>query len=191
MLLELPGEKSPLHAVHSFRLDQRVRRCARILDDSLLHAKLQCGDMIAQDAMYHRGCLSNLYRNASSVQLEGHYTDQERRLHGIAFSELISFIEETVTSSQDRIPIFKLSDLRKLYCRHLEHLGILLETRVHSTRLKNRTLSQFEDMSAHKEGKEVILMFNRDIGEAVSSAASINYDDEGFILAKAACILRR
>ena len=43
-------KKNILHLVQSFRLDQRMRRCAHILNDSLLHAKLQGGDLIAQDA---------------------------------------------------------------------------------------------------------------------------------------------
>ena len=36
-----------------------------------------------------------------------------------------------------------------------------------------------------------MLAFNCDIGEVISSAASTNYDDDGYILVKAASILRR
>ena len=61
---EPENEKSPLNLVQSFRLDQRVRRFAHILNDSLLHAKLQGGDLIAQDVKNHRYCLTNLYRKA-------------------------------------------------------------------------------------------------------------------------------
>ena len=64
------NEKYPLYLVQSFRLDQRVRRCAHILNDSLLHVKLQGGDLIAQDAKYHRYCLTNLYRKLSNIQLK-------------------------------------------------------------------------------------------------------------------------
>ena len=60
-----------------------------------------------------------------------------------------------------------------------------MEGKVHSTRLKNRILSQIDDLTAHNEGREVLLAFNCDVGEALTSAASINYDDEGFVLAKA------
>ena len=69
-------------------------------------------------------------------------------------------------------------------------LGITLETRIHSTRFKKRIFSQFEDMSDYNEGREVILVFNYDIGEAMTTAASINYDDDGYILAKEANIQR-
>ena len=47
------SERGQLHLAQSFRLDQRVRRCANLLEDSLLHAKLQNGDMIAQSAKYN------------------------------------------------------------------------------------------------------------------------------------------
>ena len=36
-----------------------------------------------------------------------------------------------------------------------------------------------------------MLPFNWDIGEVISTAASTNYDDDGYILVKAASILRR
>ena len=77
------SEKDALHLIQPFWLDQRVRRCANILHDSIHHAKLQSGGMIAQHAMYHKVCLSNFYRKASAKQLEGHYTDEERKLHGL------------------------------------------------------------------------------------------------------------
>ena len=72
-------EIGPLHLVQSFRLDQRVRRCVNVLEGSYLHAKLQNGDLIAQDAMYHKVWLSNLYRSASYKQLDGNFSDYERK----------------------------------------------------------------------------------------------------------------
>ena len=56
-------------------------------------------------------------------QLEGHYTDNERQLHGIALSEVANFIEQTATTSEEVIPLVKLSDLNKTYCQKLEDLG--------------------------------------------------------------------
>ena len=51
---DLPADsKSALHLVQSFRLDTRVRRCARLLNDFPLLAKLNSGNLITQDAMYH------------------------------------------------------------------------------------------------------------------------------------------
>ena len=72
--------KGPLHLVQSFQLNQRARRCANLLEDSYLHAKLQNGDMITQDAKYHRNSLSKLYSSAVNKQLEGNFSDHERKL---------------------------------------------------------------------------------------------------------------
>ena len=100
-------------------------------------------------------------------------------------------IEEIVVNATDTIPVFKLKDLIKLFDAQLKDLRITLETRTHIKRFKNRLLSQYEDLSAHNKGKKVILKFNHNIGEAITSAAGINYDDDGCILAEAANILRR
>ena len=109
-----------------------MRRCTHILNDSLLHAKLQGGDLIAQDVKNHRYCLTNLYRKASNIQLEGHFTNDERKLHGIAFGRVISFIEEVLFNTADAIPVFKLSDLIKHYNSSLQDLGLTLETRTNT-----------------------------------------------------------
>ena len=50
---------------------------------------------------------------------------------------------------------------------------------------------QFQDISTHTEGKEIILMSDTDTGDAISTAAQTYYNDEGFILAKVASIIRR
>ena len=162
-----------------------------MLEDSYLHEKLQNGDLIAQDAMYNKVCLSNLYRSASYKQLEGNFSDYERKLQGIAFVEVIAFIEQSLMTSKEQIPAFRLSDLIKLYVARLSAIGVHLETRVHSTRFKKRLLSQFQDMSAYNDKKVVLLVFNHDVGEAIATAAEANYDDDGYILARAAHILRR
>ena len=142
--------------------------------------------------MYHRVCLNKLYKTEFSLQLDVHFTEREKKLHGIALGEVVSFIEEIVMNATDTIPAFKLSDLIKLYDAHLKDLGITLEARTHSTRFKNCLFSHFEEFSAHNEGKKVILVFNHNIGETITTAADINYDDDdGYILAKAPNILRR
>ena len=108
--------------------------------------------------LYHKVCLSNFYRKASAKQLEGHYTHEERKLDDIEFGQVVTFIEETVTNATLEIPVFKLSDLVKLYNAQQKELGVHLETRIPSTRFKLRLLSQFQDMSAYNDKKEVYLL---------------------------------
>ena len=102
--------------------------------------------MIAWDVKYHKNCLSKSYRSTANKQLEENFSDHERKLQGIAFSELVVFIKETV---------------------------------------------QFEDISAYNDKKEVILVGNHDVGEVISVEAEENYDDNGYILARVAHIIRR
>ena len=80
----------------------------------------------------------------------------------------------------------KLSDLIKLYSQSLETLGITLQNKIHSKRLKNRILSQFPDMNCFPDGREVIMVFNGDIGQVLGSSASTDYNNEGYILAESA-----
>ena len=57
--------------------------------------------------------------------------------------------------------------------------------------MKKRFLAQFEDLGAYNDKKEVILVFEHFFREAISVASEDNYDDDGYIIAKAASIIRR
>ncbi len=46
-------------------------------------------------------------------------------------------------------------DLMYLYSTRLEQLGKHVTGRVHSTKLKNRILSYFPNIDAHKQGRDV------------------------------------
>ena len=105
------SRKGPLHLAQSFQLDQRVRRCSNMLEDSYLHAKLQYGDMIVQDAKYYRNCQSKLCRSAANKQLEGNFSNHERKLRGVAFEEVLAFIEETLLTGTEEILTFKFSNV--------------------------------------------------------------------------------
>lgn len=49
-----------LHAASTLEVDQKVRECAFLLNDSKLIAKLSAGDLIAIEARYHAKCLVGL-----------------------------------------------------------------------------------------------------------------------------------
>jgi len=89
-------------------------------------------------------------------------------------------------------PVFKLADLIKLYSRRLEQLGLPNEGRPHSTKLKNRILSHFPYMTAHRQGRDILLAFDEDIGSALRKACEIeDYDEEAICWSRAAKIVRR
>ena len=64
--------------------------------------------------------------------------------------------------------MFKLANLVELYQSRMQQLGVKLDTRVHSTRLKHRLHAQFPDMRAHTKGRDVQLVFEEDVGAALT-----------------------
>ena len=110
--------------------------------------------------------------------------------HGIAFAELISYIEDACMDDLVA-PVFKLKDLVNLYSTRLEQLGTDVKGLVHSTKLKGRLLGYFQDLEAHKQGRDVVLVSNKDIGSALSKACEYDADDDAAHLPRASKIVRR
>ena len=106
----------------------------------------------------------------------------------IVLAELVSFIKLSATD-QNTAPVFKVTDLAEMYKKRLIELGA--HARVHTTKLKNRIMAHFENIRDFKEGNTSYLVFDADIGSALKSVCDTDYDDEAFILSKAASIQRR
>ena len=86
--------------------------------------------------------------------------------------------------------VFKLADLVSLYATRLKQLGTREESRIHSTKLKERLLSYLPDMQAHKQGRNVVLIANHDIGQALRKVCHHDADNDAVHLARAAKIVR-
>ena len=97
--------------LHEYNIDVNVRRCALELEDTALLTKLAAGDMIAIEAKYHNNCLRSLYNRARQAAPKDDADDS--CLHGIAFAELVAFLEDM--KNEDSAPVFKLTDIAQLY----------------------------------------------------------------------------
>ena len=180
-----------LHEAATLQIDKRVRACAVVLGDTELLAKLSPADMVALEAKYHTKCLVALYNRTRKAKAQGlKSTDQKEIISGIVFAELVMYIEE-VSLDGDTAPVFKLADLAQLYNSRVEQLGLKSDVRVHTTRLKQRLLSQFPDMRAQKKGRDVLMVFEEDIGNALAKACELDNDNDAVHLAHAAQIVRR
>jgi len=83
-----------------------------------------------------------------------------------------------------------MADLARLYGKELGSLGIKHE--VHSTRLKERLLHECPDLECSgTPGQDILVAFKKDIDFSVRENCQRNYDEEGYILSKAAEIVRR
>ncbi|CAG2195896.1 unnamed protein product [Mytilus edulis] len=113
---------------------------------------------------------------------------KERQIHGIGFSELVSYINET-RSCDETIRVYKLSDLCKLYMERITCLGADVSFRVNSSRLKDRIVSNFPDLDAYKQGRENILAFKDDTGPALKRVE--DFDNKFVNISKAATFVRK
>ena len=165
-----------LHRASTFNVDSKVRDAAKAINDTNLLGRLSEGDMVALDAAYHAQCLANLYNKARSMLQTGNdQNNQERCISGIVFAELVAYIEESRMAT-DVAPVFKLAHLASLYQKRLEQCGIQ-EHRVHSTRLKERLINYFPNLQAHRSGRDMLLVFEEDIGAALSQLCHKDEDD--------------
>ena len=94
-------------------------------------------------------------------------TTTSNNIHGIVFAEVVAYIEEARYNNDK--PMFKLADLVQLYNDRLRKLGE--DDKVHSSRLKEKILSQIPNLSAqtsvHSQGQNIIIMFDRDVADLV------------------------
>jgi len=107
----------------------------------------------------------------------------------VVFAELVLYIEET-RQDEKTTPVFRMADLVLLYQSRMEQLGVQLDTRVHSTRLKQRLLPQFPDMRAHTKERDMLMSFEEDIGSAFAKACELDSDSDAVHLARAAQIFQ-
>ena len=181
-----------MHKARTENIDSQVKECATKLCDTSLLAKLATSDMHALDAQYHRKCLIALYnRMRKHCKDDANFlSDNSMSMEAVALAELVPYMEDSALDG-DTVPVFKLSDLIKLYMERLKQLGVEVSGRINSTRFKDRLLTAVPDLSAHVSGKEVLLTYSNNIGTAITFACDKNYDSNAIILAKAATIVRR
>ena len=108
-------------------------------------------------------------------------------LDELAFAELIAYVDESLEI--ENIALLKLSDLVRFFSSKLQELGIQ-PGKINATRLKDRVLAAFPDLTAHTQGREeVLLALKHKIGDVLKEAK--DKDSEAQHLAKAANIVRR
>ena len=180
-----------LHEVTTLQVDQHVRESAKLTGDSLLLAKLSLSDMVALEAKYHTKCLLALYNRTRKVQTAQQRTGSEDdEISGIVFAELVMYIEEARFEASI-VPVFKLADIAQLYMSRMQQFGVMSDKRMHTTRLKQRLLAHFPDMRAQSKGRDILLVFDEDIGAALGKACEQDSDSDAVHLARAAQIVRR
>ena len=84
---------------------------------------------------------------------------------------------------EESVSVFKLTENR------LQQLNATVDHRIHSTRLKIRLLCALPDLTAHVQGREILLTFKEDVGLALIKAC--NGDSDAVYLMRAAQVIRK
>jgi hypothetical protein len=163
------------------------------MQDTKLLAKISSTDFIALEVKYHIECYTDFrnkfrkYENQDSNK-DGH---PYRLTYGFVISELVQYIEDMYMYNSTS-PVFRLSDITRLVVNRMKNLGIEAdESMIHRTRLKEQLLELIPGLREDKSGRDVLLIFGADVGDAIRAACEYNDVSDGMCLARAARILRR
>ena len=173
-------------------LCSRLNEYAKTLNDGKILSRLSAGDAIAQELKYHKDCLTILYNrekcHLAALRKQENEDSQRKGINPLVYSELLAYIVETNTNSDGPV-VFKLAYLVNLDKQRLEQLEMHTSASyVHSTRLKEKLLSDIPALEAHRSGRDVLLSFTEDIRSILSKASDFS---DAIILSKAANILRK
>ena len=181
------SSQTKLHNVQTLEMDCKVRKQAALLKDLELLRKLAPGDMVATESKYHKNCLAAFCRRKPVSDSVDSSEDSLIQIHSLALAELVAYIEN-FCEAEDDAPVFSMPFLSRLYSSSVKKLG-LEDGNVHSTRLRNKLLEIIPGLTSAVQDRETVLMFDKDIGEAVKRACKES--SEAVHLSKAAQQIRR
>ena len=188
------SEDEQLHEVMSKELDERFRSYAMTMNDSELLTKLAPGDLIALEAKYHSTCVLAYFNRVRSKLRQSRpstIAEQVQKFESQALLKLVSEME-VHRYDADAAP-FVMSELVDQYDKLVIEIlpNNLPQPTTHSTRLKNKLLSQIPDLQYFKKGKTGYMAFNSKITELLHDEIGRNRNQEIQTLLEANRILRK
>ena len=94
-------------------------------------------------------CLVGLYNKVSRVDTRSDSDDADDHIHGIAFAQAVSYMEE-FRKEEDTARVFELAGLVDMYITRVKLLGVRVDNRIHSTIMKMRLLASSLSHSTHR-----------------------------------------
>ena len=171
--------------------EANLRRMATDLDDTDILTKISGGDLVAIEAKYPFTCLStyrNRYRAFARAQ-EKNLSSDLQRAKARAMVELLSYVEALI---EDGVNLFSAKDLRNMYQKRLVELGHKIS--VNKTSFKQTVFAHFEDLGIQdqSDGDKRVYAFPEGLQAVLKSALeNRNYQEEAFLFAKVAKIIRQ
>ena len=175
------------------KIGPKIHAQAVEMQHTKLLAKMASTDFIALEVKYHRRCYIEFRNSCRSQQraMGNNNSDPYRLTYGSVISELVQYMQD-VYMYNSTAPVFKLSELTKLVAERMTSLSVTSDDQsVNRTRLKEQLLELIPGLREDKCGREVLLTFEPDVGDAIREACEYNDMTDGMCIARAARILRR
>ena len=179
------GNKKELRKAATLGLDKKVKECAHILGDKHLLAQLAVGDMVSMDAVYHRACLTRLYRKVETIGCDISESNETQVIRAYVLNELLEFIEDHRGTGDS----LAMADLTVLYDKRTADLGFP-HIKCNTTRLREDVERLIPDIKSVRINRGWSLVFDDDLSKAVQEMKNNTSTDVSIIL-KAARILRQ
>ena len=179
------GKKKELRRAATLGLDRKVKECAQVVGDRHLLAELAAGDMVAINAVYHRPCLTRLYRKAETVGCDSTESNATQVIRAHVLNELLEYIEDYRCSGES----LAMSDLTALYDERIADLGFP-NIKCNTTRLRKDIERLIPDIRSVQINRVWSVVFDDDLSKAVANMKN-NTSTDVSIIFKAAKILRQ
>lgn len=169
---------------------------AVLLQDQILLTKLSSTDMVALEAKYHKSCYTRFFTKARSIQRgkdkqELNTETQKKIVYGSVVTELVDYIKDMYMCNEQS-PVFKLSFFVKVTARRMTEMGVeTSEIEINRTRLKDHLVAFVPGLRADKSGRDILLSFEEDVGDAIRDSCFLGDFTDGLCLARAAAIVRK
>ena len=179
------GNRKELRRAATLGLDRKVRECARLVGDKDLLAKLAAGDMVAIDAVYHRACLTKLYRKTETVGCDMNESNEVQVIRAHVLNELVDYVEGYRGSGES----LAMADLTALYDQRIAGLGFS-SIKCNTTRLREDIERLIPDIKSVRMNRGWSLVFDDDLSKVLTDMNE-NRSANVSIVLKAAKILLR
>lgn len=192
---DLGEEYGHLVSASTLGIRPSIHENAVLLQDESLLTKLYSTDMVALEAKYHKACHTNFFTRARSVRRGKDKEDQNEdstvMVYGSVISELVDYIKDMHLYSENS-PVFKLSYLTKVTAQRMTEMGVSTKAKnINRTRLKEHLVSFVPGLRAGKSGREILLSFEGDVGDAIKDSCSLGAFSDGLCLGRAAVLIRK
>ncbi|KAF5304273.1 hypothetical protein FQA39_LY09800 [Lamprigera yunnana] len=188
------SSNQPLYRVGDKEVSASIVQYAKIFNDGKLLARLEGAfDLMTLDALYHLSCLTSFRNRIRSFKsTQDNKEDRPESLsevHVYALALLITHINKVKKDKANCSPVFKMSDLAKLYSSFMKDMGV--DHIAHSSRLRDFLLNGCSYLqSSGKIGQDCLITFQDDLDEVMRSASQ-HYDSEAKQYCDVANVLRK